>query len=1538
MSDSSSFDISAEYNKQFGSGKFSNLNHQFSTSANPGSNDLFRRPLINENINIPASSSSIQHGRRLGNTNLSTLSRLISSENFSAASESIDISEDEESYSIDDMKSKVNLNDSKLSNRYVPTAAPKATAAPTTDFSFLPKAAQERIAAAKAAKEAELNPRPKAQLDRHASGSSVDIDVEAVAEADFSASISYDSGNNSKSQSIDIESFKQSLQQTYQDLKSTQSLITNREEQLKSQREEQLRQQKLDTEASRRALEAVEAQAKLNPPQEIPLIARLKANEAKTAAERAENKVSTVQGGHFSRPGQLQSSDFLGSDISGPNVDKLAESGDNVSISFEATQDPAQPISVNVSTILNSTAAPGNPPENAAAKSSPLQSMEFLKKELMASEEFLQKPAGAIDWSVSSSGVASSGANNLNSKGQLEENPGLQTAEFSTMTETGRFSRVEFPAVSSNPPTKPNFTSTGMSDVSITLSTTQQSNLTNSINSNLDLSRNPTENPANPKSSSVPAANSGAKELTLTENLIVATGLEEPKLSTPRQTAATGPKSSQPTLETSPNAVMKKTAPSAAAEPIESKSENSEPIVAVNKLGKPSGKANIKGFSTASQQASSITDLPSFRSEASATGPSTSPAPAPAKIKPPGSLNKLKQGINSQKRVSLTARETSPVPNKPSTGSTSAAATKFATKSAQKRPQTAANPAVHHHAHGFEPENSGTLGNQQQHARNPGHSTPSSGISTDSTTNLANKAKNLALERRIAQLESHIAADTDFSQSQRIGNSVKQQISQLEERLKASETALSTVREELASERTKSQQNSADLVLWEQEKLNLTVEINNLRANSHAVSYREMIAAGGALEKGLFEAKEREKIQNELKNMETLISGLNKENQRLTQELRTQSTSRKGAEHYLFNENHSLKQENQALQAKVSSLQANLHSNSDLAAQKMIEKLQIELDLVKNQSAGEKGELRMELDKLREQGIFSEGRKAGQLHSHSNSSGNLIEKSLFDDLQRAHEVLHLQKEKEVNGLQAKLLFYIENQQIIDDFSAKEKQYKQKVDNLNQKVAYLTNLLPKSAKTKLESAPNSAEELNFAQKSKASDLRKIKSLEKHVSELQNVIKHNNPDSIAHLLSAAKSSSEENEAVIELKQLNEQLSQQLAAKDEELQQKMRALRQEHDKLRAMYEKKLISAQQNNLRDTKLGLKAKNKSLAERQLEELTNKLSKQVEELQEQLENKDSQLQKLQAVASEHKESPTEPSPPEKAPSRPQSPLKSRADSLTVPAPTKSASPVKRSINFHSSGPQGHHSSAAATTEKQFSLLKQALQEGHDREIKQLSARYEVMLQNLKENSAERLERTEQRSQQDIEQYKLEKQLLSAELAQFKQTLAQEQQTIRSQLSKIQQQTVELSALKASPLSIQYSQLANKLEFLTQQFQEKEAQYSQQADIHREELKHERILINEKYELIIAEKNKKIQLFQLELDALLQGMRKLQLNQGHSSRQPARNASSRPAMDIYDTSSEQQELLAAQGHNSLRPLSASPGFRSELKFNSYFREQV
>jgi hypothetical protein len=386
-------------------------------------------------------------------------------------------------------------------------------------------------------------------------------------------------------------------------------------------------------------------------------------------------------------------------------------------------------------------------------------------------------------------------------------------------------------------------------------------------------------------------------------------------------------------------------------------------------------------------------------------------------------------------------------------------------------------------------------------------------------------------------------------------------------------------------ERLMQQDNSERVARLEERIFQLNRQLNERGAEQATATYRELVRRGLELKSSFMDQGSVAKMQAEMRSMEQLVEGLNKENARLAQDLKTAQARIKGAEHAMFLENRQLQQQNDELRERLAQVEqtpfqlagdkaseeirrlkaalANARRNGDASRQEISQRLE--------ELRRERDELHFEVAQLRRklgQGAGSATAPASAGGPGAAASGD-AKRAPAERVAEAEEQLaklRAEKDADIAALQRKLQWYVENQEIIDSYARKLEEQKASEQALRTRIGELEDELVHT-----HSGANAAgsHASGLVAHRRAADLKRIKELEGEVEELRRALRTRHPDSVAELIRATK---EDSQQVRDLKQSVARLEKALSEKDDELLRKLRSLRQQHEQVKLGYEQRI------------------------------------------------------------------------------------------------------------------------------------------------------------------------------------------------------------------------------------------------------------------------------------------------------------------------------------------------------------------------------
>ena len=312
--------------------------------------------------------------------------------------------------------------------------------------------------------------------------------------------------------------------------------------------------------------------------------------------------------------------------------------------------------------------------------------------------------------------------------------------------------------------------------------------------------------------------------------------------------------------------------------------------------------------------------------------------------------------------------------------------------------------------------------------------------------------------------------------------------------------------------------------------------------------------------------EERDVLERGLREQEVLITAYQKDNERLLQDYKAAQASARDKDHVLFLENQTLQQRNKKLEEEMQQL--TMRSSREVVANDLASKLEVqrvtnELEDQRRAHITQVQELKFEIDRVRKAKKEMEARLGGvdapKLQTHADDAAKLERE--MADLREAHE-------REKKDLESRLLWYSENQEIVNKNDELLKAQDRKIQDLEKDVARLVGT-NKELDEKLDLSGAHGES------------KLVKSLKKKVSLLEQQIADmkSEPNVVRDLIRAAQPSDEESREAEVLKSRIVTLQKDMEDMENDGDRRMRALRQEMESMRAAYEKRLNTLQNSN-----------------------------------------------------------------------------------------------------------------------------------------------------------------------------------------------------------------------------------------------------------------------------------------------------------------------------------------------------------------------
>ncbi|XP_073342549.1 centrosomal protein of 162 kDa [Pagrus major] len=350
-------------------------------------------------------------------------------------------------------------------------------------------------------------------------------------------------------------------------------------------------------------------------------------------------------------------------------------------------------------------------------------------------------------------------------------------------------------------------------------------------------------------------------------------------------------------------------------------------------------------------------------------------------------------------------------------------------------------------------------------------------------------------------------------------------------------------------------------------------ELNSLRQQNYLLQSKLRSAEEASQKKRWADAtdsavEERlQQMEKDRKEQEMLIKGYQQENEKLYLQMKTQQAKIKANEEAMFSENQRLLNElafSREQLHKTSRAVGNVclmdHTQriTDLLAQlntfqRNEDKLSEDIHRLKQEKQSLEVDLQLmkkERDLAKAQAISASGDKTFEMH-----------------------VLEDKHREEVAALKKKLQWFAENQELLDRDAGRLKAATAEIQQLKEQVE----------KLKMDVGKRSSEQQRKA-KEKSVDIKRMQDLERQVKELEQILRHRNPNSLPALIyAAATAGSHEDEtsppsrisALLERR--IQRLEAELESHDEEAKRSLRAMEQQFHRIKLRYEQQISELEQ-------------------------------------------------------------------------------------------------------------------------------------------------------------------------------------------------------------------------------------------------------------------------------------------------------------------------------------------------------------------------
>ncbi|KAK3280968.1 hypothetical protein CYMTET_11216 [Cymbomonas tetramitiformis] len=392
---------------------------------------------------------------------------------------------------------------------------------------------------------------------------------------------------------------------------------------------------------------------------------------------------------------------------------------------------------------------------------------------------------------------------------------------------------------------------------------------------------------------------------------------------------------------------------------------------------------------------------------------------------------------------------------------------------------------------------------------------------------------------------------------------------------------------------------------------------------------RRRLAANG--EEAKLTVEELKELRENIAVQDTLLAGYQAENEVAMNKIKAMDAEAKERESMLANENAKLQGGIDHLRRLTS--QSTVEEGNHL---KKLLNVEAKLCKAKEDAEARERELKQKIQRLRDAKMGLEARIGG-VDLKQMETENLELRAVEDALAHCRS----EHAHEVAALQRKLEWYVENQEIVSEKDGRITELQRQLSEVEERVAlydieefHAPKPASKGAGRGRGRAASEASTSKSGNKISAGASARIRHLERQVKELQEALATRNPSSLAALIQATKPSLEDEEQVKEMRGKIGRLERALEMKGDEMEDIVRGLRQEHDKVRHALEAKLKAAVTAS-KPSGAGTLGRAKEL-ERQLEEVRalharkqREAAARIEELESRAERQEAELKQAYA---------------------------------------------------------------------------------------------------------------------------------------------------------------------------------------------------------------------------------------------------------------------------------------------------------------------
>ena len=653
-------------------------------------------------------------------------------------------------------------------------------------------------------------------------------------------------------------------------------------------------------------------------------------------------------------------------------------------------------------------------------------------------------------------------------------------------------------------------------------------------------------------------------------------------------------------------------------------------------------------------------------------------------------------------------------------------------------------------------------------------------------------------------------------------------------------------------------------------------------------------------------------VQREAAALEDLVGALNRENARLLLELRKREAQ---VEQLHAQHARDVRRLREELNAEVALTHARAFDDSDDGKTKEIVALRAELHALNAQFRDKESQLQREINRLTQLLPLADSAVGSSVAPPSAAVSAGVD-------ERAEYVAHLQRvlhsrEQQIHQLSDKLQWYAENQQLLQH-------YEQRAQHDQERIAQLE---------KQTTTPHPHA------KSLPTDLKRIKALEREVELLrkQGRAAQGEDGAVAGLLEAARPSVEEAEMVRQLRTKLANTQAEVEAQEQRWERRLRGIRQEQDKVRVGYEKKVKALEE--------GVKGRLGSLRRRAAtaasttggvgvgkgggegregqggggEELVREMERRMEDMRQFYEQRIAQLTSAQPPQPSSSpppphNSPT-PSPPHSTLYTPtRTPLSTRSRRSTTRAPTRSKSPphtrhIPTASPTPSEATDRPRSLSPPSRRVQAEVVRSAVaawpvvgeagpgveggavrgvsQAELERELKRLQAvlqsAHKEELSHLSSHYASLFSSLQSQMAEQVASLQRRVEDADEQSSAMGERVRELQLEVWRKEKELQERGWEVDRLREKPGVREFVLLEREVKELQERMGRREREYREEADMARLREEQERGRLIAKLDAVIRRKNEQIRAFEAEMEKLIDLVQRMQ---GQQERQEGR----------------------------------------------------